>query len=102
VELLVPPYDLRADRSWNRLRDRTGGWSGSTARLAASAEILCVAFLLVVWAPWQGWPHVFAATGLGLVVEHRRRNGSWKVTVALAGVVAGLAFGVATLVCLFT
>jgi hypothetical protein len=39
---------------------------------------------------------------LGLVVEHRRRNGSWNVAVALGGVVAGLVFVVATLLCLFT
>ena len=65
-------------------------------------EVLGVASLLVVWAPWLGWPHVFAATALGLVVEHCRREGSWTAAVALAGVVAGFVFLVATLLCLVT
>jgi hypothetical protein len=56
----------------------------------------------VVWAPWPGWPHVFAATALGLVVEHRRRVGFWNAATATAGVLAGFVFAVATLLCLFT
>lgn len=78
------------------------GWSGSTSRLLATAVVLALAASLAVWAPWSGWPHVFAATALGLLVEHRRRVGSVSAATAVTRVLAGLAFAVATVLCLFT
>lgn len=78
------------------------GWSGSTSRLLATAVVLTLAATLAVWAPWSGWPHVFAATALGMLVEHRLRVGSWTAATAISGVLAGFAFVVATLLCLLT
>lgn len=78
------------------------GWSGSTGRLSGAAASLAVVAALAVSAPWSGWAHVFAATSLGLVVEHRRRIGSWTPTAAIVASLAGLALVVATLLCLLT
>ncbi len=77
-------------------------WSGPTTRLGATSVVLAVASVLVVWAPWSGWPHVFGATAMGLVVEHRRREGSRTAANTLAGVLSSSAVIVATLLCLFT
>lgn len=71
-------------------------WSGSSRRLGGAAGVLAVAAALMVVAPWSGWPHIFAGTALGLVVEHHHRTGAWVRTTGFAAVLAGLGFSVAT------
>jgi hypothetical protein len=74
----------------------TWGWSGSSRLFAGVAVALSVASLVVVIAPWSGWPNVFGATALGLAVEHRRRAGSLAPASVLAGALGAVAFSAAT------
>ncbi|MFC7494414.1 MULTISPECIES: hypothetical protein [unclassified Nocardioides] len=74
----------------------TWGWSGSSRRCAAVAVSLSVASLVVVIAPWSGWPNIFGATALGLAAERRRRAGRLTPGSLLAGVLGAGAFTAAT------
>jgi hypothetical protein len=72
------------------------GWSGSTKRLGAVAVALSVAALVVVSAPWSGWPIIFGAIGVGLAAEQRRRTGETTPWNFVAGALGALALTAAT------
>jgi hypothetical protein len=73
------------------------GWSGSSRRLGVVALLLSLAAVVVVVAPWSGWPNIFGATALGMAVEGRRRTGQLTAMTLVSGVLGAAALTVATI-----
>ena len=75
--------------------------AGTPPRLSGTALGLSLAAAVTFVGFWSGWPHVFAAVGMALAVEYRRRVGSFSGPTATALVVGAIAFLAASGLCLF-
>jgi hypothetical protein len=76
-------------------------WLGTRARgaspdtLARASLGFALASVVTFVGFWSGWPHIFAAVGIALALEHRRRVGAFSAT-AMSALLVGVACFVAT------
>lgn len=69
--------------------------SGTPGRLDRASLGFALASVVTFIGFWSGWPHIFAAVGIALSLEYRRRVGAFS-GIALSALVVSTACFVAT------
>lgn len=81
-------------------------WLGTRARsgtpdtLAKASLGFALASAVTFIGFWSGWPHIFAAVGVALALEHRRRVGSFSGLTLSALLVSAACFIATSWICL--
>jgi hypothetical protein len=81
---------------WLGVRARAGG----PRRVAGTALGLTLASAATVLGFWSGWPHIFAAVGVVLALEYRRRVGSFSGAAGAALALGAISFVATSYICL--
>ncbi len=74
--------------------------SGTPDRLAKASLGFALASAVTFIGFWSGWPHIFAAVGVALALEHRRRVGAFSGITVAALVVGAVSFIATSWICL--
>lgn len=74
--------------------------SGTPDRLAKASLAFALASAVTFIGFWSGWPHIFAAVGVALALEHRRRVGAFSAITVAALVISAVCFIATSWICL--
>jgi signal transduction histidine kinase len=74
--------------------------SGTPDKLARASLGFAVASVVTFIGFWSGWPHIFAAVGVALSLEYRRRVGAFSGIAVAALAVSTACFIATSFVCL--
>lgn len=74
--------------------------SGSPDKLARASLGFALASAVTFVGFWSGWPHIFAAVGIVLSLEYRRRIGAFSGIAMTAMVVSTACFVATSWICL--
>jgi hypothetical protein len=74
--------------------------SGTPDRLARTSLAFALASAVTFIGFWSGWPHIFAAVGVALALEHRRRVGAFSGITVAALVISAVSFIATSWICL--
>jgi len=74
--------------------------SGTPDRLARASLGFAVASVVTFVGFWSGWPHIFAAVGVALSLEYRRRVGAFSGIAVTALAVSAACFIATSWICL--
>lgn len=74
--------------------------SGTPDRLAKASLGFALASAVTFVGFWSGWPHIFAAVGVALSLEYRRRVGAFSGITVAALLVSAAGFIATSWICL--
>ena len=74
--------------------------SGTPDRLARASLGFALASAVTFIGFWSGWPHIFAAVGIALSLEYRRRVGAFSGITVAALLVSAACFIATSWICL--
>jgi hypothetical protein len=74
--------------------------SGTPDRLAKASLGFALASVVTFIGFWSGWPHIFAAVGVALALEHRRRVGAFSAITVASLVISAVCFIATSWICL--
>ena len=74
--------------------------SGTPDRLAKASLGFALASAATFIGFWSGWPHILAAVGIALALEHRRRVGAFSGITVAALAIGAVCFIATSWICL--